>query len=317
LPLFKDPNVLVGLERPDDAGVYRLSEETALVQTVDFFTPIVDDPATFGRIAAANSLSDCWAMGGRPVCAMNVVCFPSGEMGIDVLRQILAGGLEALREAEVALVGGHSVEGPELKYGLSVTGVVHPERILTSAGARPGDKLVLTKPIGTGVVATAVKGGLAEEGSVAAAAASMVMLNRRAGELMLECGARACTDVTGFGLLGHASETVEAAEVGLVIRAGAVPLLPGAKALAGMGLLPGGLHRNREFYGCRVVAEGGVPDEVLDLLYDPQTSGGLLVVLDAESAEAFVAALHGEGAGATGIIGEFVADRPGKVTVKP
>ena len=337
----------MGLERPDDAGVYRLSNETALVQTVDFFPPIVDDPATFGRIAAANALSDCWAMGGRPVCAMNLACFPSKEMGIDVLRQILAGGLEALREAEVALVGGHSVEDPELKYGLSVTGVVHPERILTSAGARPGDRLVLTKPIGTGVVATAVKGGLAGEESVAAAAASMVALNRRAGELMLERGARACTDVTGFSLLGHASEMVasppEGGGVGLVIRAGAVPLLPGAKALAGMGLLPGGLHRNREFYACRVgsaelaaglrttsstqrlrpcrrpgrvVAEGGVPDEVLDLLYDPQTSGGLLIALEAESAEALVSALHAEGVGAAAIVGEFVTDQPGKVVVR-
>jgi selenide,water dikinase len=206
--------VLVGLERPDDAGVYRLTDETALVQTVDYFTPIVDDPRTFGRIAAANALSDCWAMGGRPVCAMNVVCFPSGEMEIDVLRRILAGGLDALREADCALVGGHSVDAPELKYGLSVTGVVHPGRFLTNAGARAGDRLVLTKPLGTGVVATAVKGGLADAESARAAESSMTALNRAASELMLRHGARACTDVTGFGLLGHACEMVPSSSRG-------------------------------------------------------------------------------------------------------
>ena len=308
--------MLVGLERPDDAGVYRLSEDTALVQTVDYFTPVVDDPRTFGRIAAANALSDVWAMGGRPVCAMNVVCFPSKEMEIEVLQEILAGGLDAMREAECALVGGHSVEAPELKYGLSVTGVVHPERILTSAGARPGDRLVLTKPLGTGVIATAIKGGLAEEESAAAAARSMTALNRRAAELMLEHGARACTDVTGFGLLGHASEMVASGEAGLVIESNALPLLPGAATLAEAGLLPGGLNRNREFYSCRAEIGEEVPTAIADLLHDPQTSGGLLIALAPAAAEGLIEALRAEGNEHAAVIGEFVTEHRGKVVVR-
>jgi len=308
--------VLVGLVGADDAGVYRISDDTALVQTVDFITPIVDDPAVFGRIAAANSLSDVWAMGGRPLCAMNVVCFPSEEMEIDVLRKILEGGLSALREAGTALVGGHSVDDRELKYGLSVTGLVHPERFLTNRGARPGDALVLTKPLGTGIVATAVKGGLGTPEASEAAAASMSALNGRASELMLERGPSACTDVTGFGLVGHAAGMIEEGRVGLVLEAGALPLLPGVEAFAGMGLVPAGLHRNREHYACRTKVEAGVPEAVADAVHDPQTSGGLLVALPPEAAADLAAALRGEGHEKAAVIGAFTADNAGKILVR-
>jgi selenide,water dikinase len=305
----------VGLERADDAGVYKLSDELALVQTVDFFTPIVDDPRLFGRIAAANSLSDVWAMGGRPVCAMNVVCFPAGDMDPSVLRQVLEGGLETLHEARVPLVGGHSADDPELKYGLSVTGLVHPERFLRSTGARPGDRLVLTKPLGTGIIATAIKGGVAEEASVAAATRTMTTLNRSAGELMLTKGATACTDVTGFGLVGHALEMIEKTDVGLDLRAGAVPVLAGALELARMGMAPAGLHRNREFSACSTEFAADIPADLADVLVDPQTSGGLLVALPADEAEAFADELRAEGGPEARVVGEFTADHPGKAVV--
>ncbi len=305
----------MGLERADDAGVYKLSDELALVQTVDFFTPIVDDPRLFGRIAAANSLSDVWAMGGRPVCAMNVVCFPAGTMDPSVLRQVLEGGLETLHEARVPLVGGHSADDPELKYGLSVTGLVHPERFLRSTGARPGDRLVLTKPLGTGIIATAIKGGVAEAESVEAATRTMTTLNRRAGELMLEKGATACTDVTGFGLIGHALEMIEKTDVGLELRAGAVPILAGALELAGMGMAPAGLHRNREFSACSTEFAADVPPALADVMLDPQTSGGLLIALPADEAEALVGELRAEGGPEAAVVGEFTADHPGKAVV--
>jgi selenide,water dikinase len=308
--------VLVGLEKPDDAGVYRLSDDIALVETVDFFTPIVDDPELFGRIAAANSLSDVWAMGARAVSAVNVVCFPSGKMDIEVLRRVLAGGLETLREAGVALLGGHSVDDPELKYGLAVTGVVHPDRFVKNSGARAGDRLVLTKPLGTGIVATGIKGAAAAEESVAAAVASMTALNRRPAELMLEHGARAATDVTGFGLVGHASEMVEEGDVGLAIDSGSVPLLTGARELAAMGMLAAGLHRNREFYACRVTIDPDVQQPVADLLHDPQTSGGLLVALAPDAAEEFVMALTAGGSPEARVIGEFTDRDPGKIVVR-
>ncbi|GAG21171.1 unnamed protein product, partial [marine sediment metagenome] len=209
LPLVDDPNLLVGLERGDDAGVYKLNDDLAIIQTIDFITPIVDDPYTFGQIAAANALSDVYAMGGKPLTAMNVVCFPIQNQDISVLGEILRGGWDKLREAEVALVGGHSIEDPELKYGLSVTGVVHPTKMVTKEGAKTGDKLILTKPLGTGIVSTAIKGGVAGEEAVARIAVSMTTLNKRASELMQEAGVHACTDITGFGLLGHACGMIE------------------------------------------------------------------------------------------------------------
>jgi selenide,water dikinase len=308
--------VLVGLERPDDAGVYKLSDDIAIVQTVDYITPIVDDAKTFGRIAAANALSDVWAMGARPVCALNIVCFPDDDMPIETLHDVLAGGMDALREAHVALVGGHSVSAPELKYGLAVTGTVRPDAYLTNLGAEAGDVLVVTKPLGTGVISTGVKGGMAEAAWVETATCSMTELNMVAGEIMLAHGPHACTDVTGFGLVGHAVEMIECSGVGLRLYAGRIPLLPGAAELARIGLLPAGLYRNREHYARHFVAETDVPRDVVDLLHDPQTSGGLLVALSPSSAGGFVAQIESRG-GIAVAIGEFVRNHPGVVRVAP
>ncbi len=241
-----DPNVLAGVRGFEDAGVYKLDDEIALVQTVDFFTPIVDDPRVFGRVAAANALSDVYAMGGRPITAMNLVCFPTTKLGPDVLRSILQGGLEILREAGVALVGGHSVQDDEPKYGLSVTGLVHPGHMMTNSGLRPGDRLILTKGIGTGIIATAVKGGLASEESTSAMIRSMSVLNRKASEGAVSHNVRACTDVTGFGLAGHLVEMMRAGHCRAKIDANAVPILEGARDYAAMGLIPAGAHANRK-----------------------------------------------------------------------
>lgn len=275
LPRSKDPNLLVGFEGSEDAAVYRLSPELALVQTVDFFTPIVDDPADFGAIAAANALSDVYAMGGRPLIALSIVGFPSGEAP-ELLGAILAGGLGMLEAAGCVLGGGHSVRDPELKVGYSITGVVHPERVLRNAAARPGDRLHLTKPIGTGVITTAQKRGQAAPEHLAAAVASMRRLNREAAEAALACGAHAATDVTGFGLLGHAREMARASRVQLAIHADAVPLLEGARAYA-LTHQSQGLHNNRAFAEADVRWEASIAEDLRSLLFDPQTSGGLLV----------------------------------------
>jgi selenide,water dikinase len=275
--------------------VFRVRPDLALIQTVDFFTPIVDDPRTFGRIAAANALSDVYAMGGTPMLAMNIVCFPRKRLPLEVLREVLRGGQEVVEEAGALLVGGHSVEDPELKYGLSVTGSVHPDRVVTNAGARPGDRLVLTKPLGTGVIATAIKAGLAPSGAEADAVRWMTTLNRSAAEAMLEVGAHACTDVTGFGLLGHALEMARASRVALEIAAAAVPLIDGVRELAAMGMLPAGSFANRAFCGAEVDIEAGVDPLLVDLLADAQTSGGLLIAVAAERAAALHAALARRG----------------------
>jgi selenide,water dikinase len=305
------------MERPDDAGIYRIQDDLALVQTIDFFTPIVDDPFTFGRIAAVNALSDVYAMGGRPLCAMNVVCFPSKTMKIDVLREILRGGLHSLEEAATPLVGGHSVEDPELKYGLSVTGRVHPDRVLSSAGARAGDRLVLTKPLGTGIVSTALKKGACHPDAAEAAVDSMTSLNRQAAELLRDREVHACTDVTGFGLLGHAHEMVQDAEVDLVLHAGAIPLLPRVEEYAARKLAPGGLKRNREFVGDTHRVDGAVPPGVYDAICDPQTSGGLLVSLPPDEAARYVDALRAAGMERTATIGEVVEGGRGTIRIRP
>lgn len=277
MPRLNDPNVLVGFDTADDAGVYRLSPECALVQTVDFFTPIVDDPKTYGRIAAANALSDVYAMGGRPISALSILCYPA-KGDLDGLREILAGGAEKLIEAGCALIGGHSVGDDEIKFGYAVTGVVHPDRIWTNAGARPGDVLVLTKPIGTGVIATALKRGIAKDGHVEASIESMSRLNR------IEACVHGCTDITGFGLMGHAREMALASGVTLEIDAAALELLPGALEYSAAGARPGGLKNNREFASCAVKIEGDLDDALEALLYDPQTSGGLLLSQAPENA---------------------------------
>jgi selenide,water dikinase len=311
----RDPNLLVGFERGDDAGVYRLSDELALIQTVDFFTPIVDDPRTFGRIAAANALSDVYAMGGRPVCAMNIVCFPADSMDLSILREILAGGLEKLHEARAVLAGGHSVQDKELKYGLAVTGVIDPARVLANQGARPGDRLVLTKPLGTGIVATALKADQAAEEAVAAMTRAMTTLNRAAAEALGDLEAHAATDITGFGFVGHAAEMIAETDLGLTIEAARVPLLPGVVEYAEQGLLPGGLHRNRSFREEIVSWDPGVPTPLRDILYDPQTSGGLLVALPEADAERLVERLQAAGHAAAAVIGAATAEHPGRIAV--
>ena len=303
------------MERAEDAGVYKLTDDLAIVQTIDFFTPIVDDPYSFGQVAAANALSDVYAMGGKPLTAMNVVCFPIKKMDIAILREILAGGIDKLHEAEVILVGGHSVEDEELKYGLSITGTIHPAKVVLNTGARPGDKLILTKPLGTGIISTALKGKAADEDAVTSIVKSMTTLNRKASELMQAAGVHACTDVTGFGLLGHAAEMMEDSDISMVIHSAAAPLFPGVKELAGMGMIPGGLHRNREFRRDMVETAKEVPDYLADILFDPQTSGGLLISLPAKKAPTLLERMHREGIKEAAIIGEVTAEPKGKIIV--
>jgi selenide, water dikinase len=285
LPRWADENVLVGFDTADDAGVYKLTPEIALVQTVDFFTPIVDDAHTFGAIAAANALSDVYAMGGRPISALSILAYPS-QGDLDDLEQILKGGAEKLHEAECAVVGGHSIADEEIKFGYAVTGTVHPQRIKANANARPGDALLFTKRLGTGVIATALKRGIAAAEHVEAAIGSMLTLNRRACEEMLRLEVHGCTDVTGFGLIGHAREMALASQVTLEIEADQVRFLPGALDYARQGAIPAGLKNNRDFASCQVETLREAPHETDALLYDPQTSGGLLITLPQADAAA-------------------------------
>ena len=313
LPLMTHPNLLVGIEQVDDAGVYKVRDDLALVQTVDFFTPIVDDPYAFGQIAAANALSDVYAMGGNPITAMNLVAFPIKEMGIEILRDILRGGLDKMREAEVVLVGGHSIEDQELKYGLAVTGLIHPDAILTNTGAKVGDRIILTKPLGTGIINTAQKGGQASPEAVQRAVEVMATLNRRAAEVMKGFHVHACTDVTGFGLLGHLCEMLGGGEIGIKISLDAIPILPKAEEYTSMGFVPGGAHRNREFYAPKVKGANSCPPPLLDILYDPQTSGGLLIAAPEEEAEDLLRFLQEVGIKDARIIAEVVAKPKGRL----
>ncbi len=315
LSIPKNPRVLVGLETSDDAGVYLLDDHTALVQTADFFTPIVDDPFTFGQIAAVNALSDVYAMGGKPLTALNLVAFPIKTLSPSILRDILRGGLSKLEEAGVALVGGHTVEDPEIKYGLAVTGIVHPDKVLSNAKARPGDQLVLTKPLGTGVISTALKGEMASGEAVEKMVECMVALNQKASEWMQTLGAHACTDITGFGFIGHALEMATASQVGLVIRSQTIPLLPKALEYAQTGLIPGGAHSNRQFFSCKVDLGPAVSSVLVDLLYDPQTSGGLLVSLPPVEAGKMVEALGRSGHTDAAIVGDIVGEHPGRMKI--
>jgi len=316
LPQMSDPNLMRGLASPDDAGVYKLSDDLAIIQTIDFFTPIVDDPYTFGQIAAANALSDVYAMGGKPLTAMNVVCFPVKSLDISVLKDVLRGGVDKILEAGVLLIGGHSIEDSELKYGLSVTGTVHPERLVTNSGAREGDKLILTKPLGTGIISTAVKKKAASEAIAAEVARTMASLNRKASELMQEVGVHACTDITGFGLLGHATQLAQNSEVRVVISSGAVPLLPGVEEFAKQGFCPAGLQRNRDFYSCTVVIEKQVPSHIQDILFDAQTSGGLLISVASSKANRLLKKLLQAGVKDAALIGEVIGRPKGTVTVR-
>jgi selenide,water dikinase len=291
LPRWADPNVLVGFDTADDAGVYKLTPDLALVQTVDFFTPIVDDPYTYGAIAAANALSDVYAMGGRPLSALSIVAYPAkGEL--EDLEQILRGGAEKMHEAGCTIVGGHSIADDEIKFGYAVTGLVHPERVKANSAARAGDALVFTKRLGTGVIGTALKRGIARDEHVAEAIASMLTLNRRASEEMLRFDVHGCTDVSGFGLIGHAREMALASNATLEIAIDSLRLLPGALEYAQRGAIPAGLKNNREFASCAVEAVRDLPSELEALFYDPQTSGGLLFTLPEPDAAALARAFE-------------------------
>jgi selenide, water dikinase len=283
LPRVDNPQVLLGFETSDDAGVYKLSEDCALVQTLDFFTPIVDDPFEFGAIAAANSLSDVYAMGGKPITALSILCYPAKD-DIEILKAILAGGSSKMQEAGCALLGGHSVADDTVKFGYSVTGLVHPARFRANAHALPGDALILTKPLGTGVISTSLKRGLAHPDHVSAATRSMLTLNRAAAEAMDSFDVHGCTDITGFGFFGHARELALASNVTLEIDASLIPTLPGALEAIAAGAIPGGLNNNRAFVSADVLAEPHVDPDRLTLLYDPQTSGGLLISLPPDQA---------------------------------
>lgn len=292
LDIPRDPNLIVGIETADDAGVYRLSDTLALVQTVDFFTPIVDDPFDYGRISALNSINDVWAMGGTPLTALAVTCFPKKGVDFQILGEIMRGGLHVLTENGVALLGGHSVDNQQIMFGYAVTGVIDPARVVTNRGARPGDALVLTKPIGTGVVSTGIKFGKASEEVTRASLDTMLLSGREAARLMTEAGVSAATDVTGFALLGHAWEMARGSGVTLEIDSGSVPLIRGARELAAAGLLTSGDKSNRAYVGEDVMLGEGVSKELASLLFDPQTAGGLLISVPAERAADLLASLR-------------------------
>ena len=311
LPKQHDPNLLVGFESADDAGIYRISSEQALVQTVDFFTPMVDDPFTYGRIAATNALSDIYAMGGRALTALTLVCFPQ-EGDMDVLEQILCGGLSVMDEAGCTVLGGHSVRDAEIKFGYAVTGLIHPDRVLRNTTARPGDALLFTKAIGTGVITTALKQGKAQPAWVEAAITSMTTLNKVAGEIISRPGfqVHAATDVTGFGLMGHARELAFGSNVRLRIDPASIVLLDGAMDAVRLGCIPGGLLANRDFADCVVEEPVAIEPNLRTLLFDPQTAGGLLLSVPTEQAQPLIAELHAAGYPHTHQIGEILEGPP-------
>ena len=315
LPRISDPNLLVGFDESDDAAVYRLSDELALVQTVDFFPPVVDDPYDFGRIAAANALSDVYAMGGEPRLAMNLLAVP-GCLPREAVGAILEGGAAKAAEAGAVIAGGHSIEDAEPKYGLCVTGLVHPNRVLTNTGAREGDILVLTKPLGTGILTTAAKAELLDEQAYRALVEQMAALNKAAAQAAAPLCPHACTDITGFGLLGHLKELAEGSGRTAEVWAGKVPLLPQALELARDGIIPAGAYRNRDFAGPETVADSAVPQAVLDCLYDPQTSGGLLLSIPEERAGELLRRLADAGVTAAAV-GRVCPPGDKKIVVRP
>jgi len=316
LPKPDHPDLIVGLNPADDAGVFRLGPDTALIQTVDFFTPIVDDPYAFGQISAANALSDVYAMGGRPLTCLNVVGFPTRHFGLDVLEKILLGGHKKVEEAGAVIVGGHTIMDDEMKYGLAVTGIAHPDRILTKAGARPGDVLVLTKPIGTGIVSTAIKRGIARAEDVEEVIRIMAHLNRGASEAMLESGAHASTDITGFGLLGHAYEMAAASGVTFEIWADRVPVIPAAYRYYEKGCIPGGTQNNRLYLQKRIQIDPDVGEDLEILLNDAQTSGGLLISIPREKSELLIRKLEGKKCESAAVIGRVLSFHKVNLRVK-
>src|SRR5271156_5050049 len=302
-----DPNVLVGFDHADDAGVYRISADQALVQTVDFFTPVVDDPYVFGQIAATNALSDVYAMGGKPVTSLALVCFPE-KAELEILERILAGGLSKMVEAGCTVIGGHSIRDDEPKFGYAVTGLIDPRKVLTNAGAKPGDALIFTKALGTGVISTAIKRGKAEPAWIDAAVQSMTTLNKQAGEVIQrgEFRIHAMTDVTGFSLIGHSRGMALASNVALRFSSKDIPVLPGALDCIRAGYVPGGLNNNRDFAECMVGYDEGVPQDLRTLLFDPQTAGGLLISVASEDSELLIRSLNAAGVSAVRI-GEVLA----------
>jgi len=315
LPVPHDPSLILGGSGTDDAAVYKISDDIALVQTVDYFTPIVDDPYTFGAIAAANALSDIYAMGVKPIMALNIVGFPVNELSLDILVEILRGGADKAKEAGIPIAGGHSIEDKEPKYGLVVTGLAHPDMIITNSGAKPGDVLILTKPIGTGIITTAVKAEVATQESIDAAVKVMSTLNMAAAECMTKIGVNSCTDVTGFGLLGHLYEMISASGVGAEVSYGRVPLIPGTWELADDLIIPAGTSRNHEYLGDCVVWDDGVEYEEQMILCDAQTSGGLLISVPAEKSAALIESLENSGALAASRIGKITEDMICKIRV--
>lgn len=316
LPGNNNPDILIGSSTSDDAGVYRISSDQALVQTVDFFTPIVDDPYDFGRISAVNSLSDVYAMGGRPLTALNIFCFPEGDLPEDVMLDILRGGAEICTQANVALLGGHSVSDKELKYGLSVTGVVHPDKVISNAGGQPGDALYLTKPLGTGLISNALMNGVAADDIIQSAVDSMIRLNRIPAELAVAVGVHAMTDITGFGLLGHLSEVIRASGLEAVISAFSLPVLPGAMQIAGSGsYFSGGERKNQSFVESTLVIDPGVEEAWVRLAVDPQTSGGLLIAISVEKCKDFEESMQEAGEKAWKI-GCLEQGEPGRIRLQ-
>ncbi|MBN2181050.1 MAG: selenide, water dikinase SelD [Sedimentisphaerales bacterium] len=315
LPAVDDPRVLVGVPAGDDAGVYDMGDGTALVQTVDVFTPSVDDPYIFGQVAAANSVSDIYAMGGTPITAVSVLGFPVRKIPDKAMNDILSGGIDKMNEAGVAIIGGHSINDSEIKAGFAVTGIIDKDKIMTNANAQPGDMLVLTKPLGTGIVAFASQIGRAEAVSIEAINKSMTTLNKKAAELMIKFGAHACTDVTGFSLCGHLSEMALSSGVDVEVIWDNIPLFPGVLEYAAASILPGAIERNKESCGNRIVAADALPQEMVDICYDAQTSGGLLISIAAKNADKLLKALHSEGISAAAIIGKISGKGSGLVRI--
>ena len=315
LPAVDDPNVLVGVPAGDDAGIYDLGDGKALVQTVDVFTPSVDDPYTFGQVAAANSVSDIYAMGGTPMTAVSVLGFPVRKIPDRAMNEILSGGIDKMNEAATAIIGGHSINDSEIKAGFAVTGMIDKGKIVTNAGAKKGDVLILTKPLGTGIVAFASQIGRADADSVKTSTCSMTTLNKTASQLMVKFGAHACTDVTGFSLCGHLSEMALSSSVDVEVIWDKIPLFPGVLEYAAAGILPGAIERNKESCSKRIVPVESLPQEMVDICYDAQTSGGLLIAIDQKDADAFLKALRNEGVTAATAIGKVLGKGTGLVNI--
>jgi selenide,water dikinase len=317
LPRIFDPAVLVSSETCDDAGVYKIDAERALVQTVDVFTPVVDDPYVFGEIAAANSVSDVYAMGGRPLTALAIVAFPIETLSARIMNRMLQGGFDKLREADTVVIGGHSIKDREIKFGFAVTGIVHPDKIVSNAAAEPGDFLILTKPIGTGILSFASQIGRAHPEWLEATARSMASLNRAAAEVMIEAGVRCATDITGFGLVGHLGEIARQSGVDVELKAGTVPVFAGVRKCVREGLIPGGVERNREAAAGTLDRAPEVGEDLESIVCDPQTSGGLLMCVPAKTAANVLAALHDRGISAAATIGRITGRSGGRVRLEP